>query len=150
MGAAPFRNILLLADGTESSVKAAKFALKLAHVTEGKLVAISVVDTDTLRKLMSAHILVQQEMGEFERELEQTRQRHLDFVEQMGRKAKVQIETVLREGVCHSAVLAEQKAINADVIIIGGFRSSFTKRDLIARERQLILDEAPCPVLVIK
>lgn len=150
MATPPFRNILLVVDGTESSVKAAEYALRLVQATRGKLVAISVVDVDTLRKLASAHILVEQEMGEFERELERNQRRHLDYVAQRAGKAKVAIETVLRKGVCHSAVLAEQKAIKADVIIMGGFRSSYTKHDLVARERQLILDAAPCPVLVVK
>ena len=150
MAASPFRTMLLLVDGTEPGMRAAEFAVQMARTTQARLVAISVVDTDTLRKLMSVRILVEQEMSEFETQLGASRKRELDFVEHLARKAKVPIQTALRSGVCHSMVLAEQKEIGADLVIVGGFRVSLTKHDLAARERQLILDEAPCPVLVVK
>ncbi len=150
MAASPFRTMLLLVDGTGPGMRAAEFAVQMARTTQARLVAISVVDTDTLKKLVSVRILAAQEMSEFESQLGASRKRELDFVEQLARKAKVSIQTALRSGVCHSMVLAEQKEIAADLIIIGGFHVSLTKHDLAARERQLILEEAPCPVLVVK
>jgi nucleotide-binding universal stress UspA family protein len=137
-------------DGTESAVKAAEYAVQLARTLRCRLTAIAVVDTDTLRKLMSVRILVEQEVREFEADLEQSQRRYLGFVEQVAREAAVPVETVLRKGVCHSAVIAEQQARQADLIIVGGFRQTLTKLNLVARERQLIIDEAPCPVLVVK
>ena len=59
MSAMPFEKILVVVDGTESAVKAAEYAIRLARVAPAKLTAVSVVDTDTLRKLMSARILAQ-------------------------------------------------------------------------------------------
>lgn len=150
MAAPPFKKLLVLVDGTESGLKAAEYAVRLAASMPVHLTALSVVDTDTLRKLMSARILVEQEVAEFEKDLEQSQSRHLDFARQLADKAGVTMTATLSKGVCHSAVLAEQKAHQADVIIIGGFRSTVTRMDLVARERQLILDEAPCPVLVVK
>ena len=150
MAPSAFEHILVLVDGSESSLHAAEFAIHLARELPARLTAISVVDTETLRKLMSARILVEQEVREFETELEKSQTRHLDFVHQLARKAGVQAHAVLGKGVCHSAVLAEQKSRKADLIVLGGFRSSLTKMDLNARERQLIVDEAPCPVLIVK
>lgn len=150
MAPAAFEHILVLVDGGESSVRGAEFAIHLARECPAKLTAVSVVDTETLRKLMSARILVEQEVHEFETELKKSQTRHLDFVHQLARKAGIQADAVLGQGVCHSVVLAEQKSRKADLIVMGGFRSSLTKMDLTARERQLILDEAPCPVLIIK
>ncbi len=145
-----FEHILVLVDASEASLRAAEFAIRLAGQLPARLTAVSVVDTDTLRKLMSVRILVEQEVHEFESELERSQTRHLDHVSQMARKAGVQCEAVLGKGVCHSAVLHEQKARKADLMVLGGFHSSLTKMDLNAREHQIILDEAPCPVLVIK
>jgi nucleotide-binding universal stress UspA family protein len=150
MSAPPFRKVILLVDGTEAAVKAAEFAIQMARVLPLQLVALAVVDTATLRKLMSVHILVEQEVSEFESELERSHQRQLDQVFQMAKKAGVALETVLQKGIAHSVTLAEQKARHADLIVMGGFRSTITKHDLIARERQLILDEAPCTVMVVK
>lgn len=150
MARSPIQKIMVLVDGTEASARAAEYAIELVRATPAELTAISVVDTATLRQLMTAHILVAQEMDEFEAELAASQKKQLDYVVQLARKARVPVETVLKTGVSHSAVLAEQKARNADLIVIGEFRSSFTKTDLVARERQLIVDEAPCPVLVVK
>lgn len=150
MARSPIQKILVLVDGTEASARAAEYAIELARVTPAELTAVSVVDTDTLRRLMTAHILVAQEMDEFEREMAANQQKQIDYVVQMARKARVPIETTLTKGVCHSAVLAEQKARRSDLIVIGAFRASLTKTDLVARERQLILDEAPCPVLAVR
>jgi nucleotide-binding universal stress UspA family protein len=146
----PFEKILVVVDGTESAVKAAEYAIRLARVAPAKLTAVSVVDTETLRKLMSAHILVEPEVHEFEVELRQSQGRQLEFVARLAKKAGVEIETVLGKGLLHAAVLAEQKGRGADMIVIGGFHCTVTKLDLIAHERQLILDGAACPVLVVR
>lgn len=146
----PFTNILVVVDGSESAFKAADYAIRLAGFAAARLTAISIVDTDTLRKLMSARILVEEEVREFETELERSQRRHLDSVGHLARRAGVPLETALRTGVLHSAVLHEQKELGVDLIVIGGFHYSFTKLDLLARERQLIIDGAPCTVVVVK
>jgi len=146
----PIQRILLVVDGTESAAQAAQYAADLARAAPAMLRAVAVVDTDTLRRLMSVKILASVEMKELEAEMVESARKQLDYVEQIARKARVPIETVLREGVCHSLVLAEQKASKSDVIVIGGFRSSRTKVDLVHRERQLIVDEAQCPVLIVR
>ena len=148
--AAPFQNILVLIDAGESSLKAAEYAVHLAAATPARLTALSVVDTDTLNTLLAARILVEQEMREFEADLERSHNRGLKYVRQIAAKAGIQLETVLAKGTCHSTVLAEQKARQIDLIVIGAFRYSLARLDLIARERHLIIDGAPCPVLIIK
>ena len=150
MATEPFRNMIVVVDGTESAVKAAEYAVALACVLQLRLVAVSVVDTETLRRLMVLRILVEEERRDFESDLEKSHRRHLDFVAHLARQANVPIETVLKKGICHSIVLAERKERQADLIIIGGFRSTHAKLDLVAHERRLIIDEAPCPVLVVK
>jgi len=150
MSAPPWKNILVLVEGTAAAAKATEYAIRLAGATGAKLTAVSVVDTDTLKKLMSVRILVEQEVREFEAQLAQNQQRYLSYAAQMARQAGVPMEAVLRTGTCHSEVLAEQKARGADLIVIAEFRASLTKLDLAARERQLIMEEAPCPVLVVK
>jgi nucleotide-binding universal stress UspA family protein len=42
------------------------------------------------------------------------------------------------------------EARGVHLIVVGGFRSSRTTRDLLARQRQQIVDHAACPVLVVK
>jgi nucleotide-binding universal stress UspA family protein len=44
----------------------------------------------------------------------------------------------------------EVEARGVDMIALGGFHSSRVTRDLLARQRQQIVDHAACPVLVVK
>jgi len=145
-----FRHILVLVDGTESSLKAAECAVQLARAFKAPLTAVSIVDTATLSHLLTSRIMVAAEVAEYERELEGSSRRHLAYVADLARENGVKAQTVLLKGAVHSAVLAEQKSCGADLIVIGAFRWTLCHRDVSARERQHILDEAPCPVLVIR
>ena len=145
-----FRHVLVLVDGTESSLKAAEYAVQLARAYKAQFTAVGVVDTATLKHLLSSGIMVAAEMQEYEHELEASGRTHLSYVADLARENGVKAQTVLLKGAVHSAVLAEQKSCGANLIVIGAFRWTLCHRDQAARERQLILDEAPCPVLVVR
>jgi len=150
MARAPFRHIVTVVDGTESSIAAAKYAIQLARSNKARFTAVSVVDTATLKHLLSTHIMVAAEMEEYERELEESSRKHLAYVAGLAKEAGVKAQTSLLRGAVHGAVLAEQKNCGADLIVLGAFRWTLAHRDQVARERQLLLDEAPCPVLVVR
>ncbi|HUT37113.1 MAG TPA: universal stress protein [Planctomycetota bacterium] len=150
MAQQPFRHILVLVDGTESSLKAAECAVQLARAYKAQFTAVGVVDTATLKHLLTSGIMVAAEMQEYERELEASGRKHLSYVADLARENGVKAQTVLLKGAVHSAVLAEQKSCGADLVVIGAFRWTLCHRDVSARERQLILDEVPCPVLVVR
>ena len=145
----PIRSLLVLVDGSDTAFKAVEYALRFASFTSAKLTDISVVDTDTLRKLTSARILVEEEVAEFEAELERSQASHLESVAHMARKAGVTVETVLRKGVIHSAVLHEQRAIDADLIVIGKRRRSTVEALLLGSTTRHVLADANCDVLVV-
>jgi nucleotide-binding universal stress UspA family protein len=145
-----FKRILLLVDSTKATSAAAECAIALARLCNADLIALSVVDTETLKELLTYKIMVAEEMEEYEKELEHSGRRQLALVEEQARKAKVDVETVHKKGSVHSVVLAQQADTGADVIVVSGFRPSVIKRDLLAREKQLILDEATCAVIVVK
>jgi nucleotide-binding universal stress UspA family protein len=146
----PLTHILTLVDGTESSFRAADVAIELARSLDARLTAMAVVDTDTLHQLLSVKILVDAEMGEFEKELEVSARRHLSHVCDRGRAHEMTVEEVLATGASEAAVLHEAQARGINMIVLGGFHSSRVNRDLLARQRQQILDRATCPVLVVK
>jgi nucleotide-binding universal stress UspA family protein len=150
MARPPFRHILTVVDGTESSIAAAKYAIQLAKSAKARFSAVGIVDTATLKHLLSAHIMVAAEMEEYERELAESGRKHLAYVSALAKEAGVKAQTALIKGSVHSAVLAEQKACGADLIVVGAFRWTLAHRDQVARERQLLLDDAPCPVLVVR
>jgi nucleotide-binding universal stress UspA family protein len=143
-------HILILVDGTKSSFQAADYAIDLARTLGARLTALAVVDTDTLRQLLNVKILVDSEMAEFERELELSAQNQLDEVRQRAMGKRVKFEDVRRSGNSEVIVPIELTQRNVDLLIMGAFQSERVKHDLIARQRQQILDRATCPILVVK
>jgi nucleotide-binding universal stress UspA family protein len=143
-------HILILVDGTKSSFRAADYAIDLARTLGARLTALAVVDTDTLRQLLNVKILVDSEMAEFERELEQSSQNQLDEVRQRAMSKRVKFEDILRSGNSEVIVPIELAQRKVDLLVMGAFQSERVKHDLIARQRQQILDRAACPILVVK
>ena len=146
----PFSSVLLLVDGTDAAVRAADYAIALCQFAGARLVAVAVVDTETLRNLVSSRIMLEAEMKEFEAELRLSFDRHLRNLQLAASDRNVQIDTLLLRGSTHSAFLEEIRRRKPDLVVMAGYSSSFLKRDLAARERQLVLDEATAPILLVK
>ncbi len=150
MAKPPVNHILVLVDGTEASFNAADTAIDLARALGARLTALAVVDTETLRQLVNVKILVDAEMGEFEKELEQSARRQLAEVRERALNQKVVIDEVLVIGNAETVVPKEVQDRGVDLIALGSFPSTKVTRDLVARQRQQIIDRATCPVLVVK
>jgi len=150
MAKPPVNHILVLVDGTEASFHAADRAIDLARALGARLTALAVVDTETLRQLLNVKILVDAEMGEFEKELEQSARRQLAEVRERALNQKVVIDEVLITGNVETVVPKEVRNRGVDLIALGSFPSTKVTRDLVARQRQMIIDRATCPVLVVK
>jgi nucleotide-binding universal stress UspA family protein len=150
MAKPPVNHILVLVDGTEASFRAADRAIDLARALGARLTALAVVDTETLRQLLNVKILVDAEMGEFEKELEQSARRQLAEVRERALDKKLVIEEVLITGNVETVVPKEVQNRGVDLLALGGFQSTKITRDLVARQHQQIIDRAACPVLVVK
>jgi len=145
-----YSTILLFAEGSDEGMKAARDAIHLAADEDAGLIIASVVDTSSLKQLLTYRIFVQEEMEEYEQELEGTCRKQIQYIAQLADRAKVRNRSVLVRGACHTAILREQKESGADLLVMGAFRASTARRDLMAREKQLIIDEIPCPVLLVR
>ena len=146
----PFAPILLVVDPSDAALRAARRAVELAAVLRARIYATSVVDTQTLGQLLKGKILVQDEMEDFEAQLAESAKRYLKMVDGMAKEAGVELEQVLLKSGWHQGILYQQRQCGAGLVILGGFTSSMTKRDLVAKAKQLIVDEVPCPVMIIR
>ncbi len=144
-----FNKILLLAEATDEGMAAARRAVQLAADEDAVLHIVSVVDTHTLKQLLTNRIFLEDEMHQYEEEIERSSRKHLDYVSQLAAKAKVQHRAALLTGACHTTVLQEQASAGADLLVMATYRATTVKTDLMAREKQLIIDEIPCPVLLV-
>ena len=144
-----FRKIMLLAEGTDEGMEAARRAIQLAADEQAVLYIVSVVDTHTLRQLLTNRIFVEDEMRQYEQEIERSCRKQLDYVGVMAQRAGVEQRSSLLTGACHTSVLAKQEETAAGLLVMGTFRASTVKTNLMARQKQLIIDEIPCPVLLV-
>ncbi|MBN2581820.1 MAG: universal stress protein [Planctomycetes bacterium] len=143
-------HIMVLVDGSQQGFRAAEAAIGLAREVGAKLTAMAVIDTETLKNLLTYRILATQEMSDFQIELETSARKYLDRVRTMALDEKVAAEQVLVKGPYHTSVLSQQKQLEADLVVIGAFQSGQATRDLLARELQKITDMVPCPVMMVK
>jgi len=142
--------LLLVVDGAEPSIAAARFAVELSAQFGSRVTAVYVVDTATMDYLLQSRIFVSEDRQEFERDLESTGQRYLDFVTTLASNRGITVETVLEKGSFSQTILQAARSLQVDGIVLGGWRRSITRKDAASVERQLILDEADCPVIVVK
>ena len=145
-----YSTILLFAESSTEGMKAARDAVRLAADVGATLIIAAVIDTSVLKQLVTFRIFLEEEKAEHEMELEESCQKQLNYMSQIAAKAGVTHRTSLLRGACHSVILREQKARGADLLIMGAFRASTARRDLIAHEKQLIIDDIPCPVLLVR
>ncbi|MDK2856980.1 MAG: hypothetical protein PWQ29_1186 [Verrucomicrobiota bacterium] len=146
----PVKHILVLVDGTETSFRAADFAIALACTVQAKLTAMAVVETETLRQLLNVKILSNMEMDEFEKELQNSSERNIAEVRERALRRHLVIEDVIVAGNSEEVVPREVEARQVDLIALGGFQSNRATRDLLTRQRQQIVDHVSCPVVVVK
>ncbi len=142
--------MLLVVDGAEPSIAAANYAVGLARQTGGAITAVHVVDTAVMEYLQQMRIFLTDERQEFEQDLERTGQRYLEYVRAIAGNAGLTIDTVQVKGAFHQMILQRAREMQADVIILGGWHRTITRKDATSVERQLILDAADCPVIVVK
>jgi len=142
-------NIMVVVDGTESGIHAVRYAVRLAAHHGAALTAVAVVDTATMRSLLKSNVLVEAEMEEFETELEASAQTSLNYVSQLAREAGVSATVAVEKGAAHTVITDQARRLKPDFLVMGTFSTSMIKRDLNARERRLIVDEAACPILLV-
>jgi nucleotide-binding universal stress UspA family protein len=149
--------ILVAVDGSADSKKALVYAIELTKKCDGKITIINVYSTvvpqtqpiDGLStpamsgtsaalaakiaedaKLRGEQILVEAER----------------FAEERG----VQVEKVLREGDAVNEIVAEAKAGNFNLVVVGHRGMSKLRELLLGGVSEGVSHKAPCPVLIVK
>lgn len=146
----PVRHIMVLIDSTESSEHAVELASGLASALKARLTAVTMMETETLHQLLSAHVLTDAEMIDFQAGLQESGERQLESARASAKKHGVAIETAVLSGNSELVVPQEVEKRGVDLIIMGGFDSSQSRFQLLFRQRQQVIDHAPCPVMVAR
>lgn len=142
--------VLVAINGSDASICAFKYALALKKAVGTRIIACYVIDTATIRQLALSRIFVPEEGIEYERNLENSGQRYLNFCTELARQKQLSIETAIRRGSVSGEIVKYSIEIEADAIIVGGNPADALYRDAIADANHEILKHARCPVLFIK
>lgn len=142
--------ILVAINGSDASICAFKYALALAKAFGSKIVACYVVDTATIRQLALSRIFVPEESEEYERNLENSGLRYLNFCVELAHQKQMYIETSIRRGSVSGEIVKYSMEIDADIIVLGGNPVDVLYRDAIADSNHEVLKNARCPVLFVK
>ena len=150
VGEHTIKKLLVVVDGSKAANDALEYAIAMATGLGCELSVAFIIDTASMDILLQMNIFVTEERNNFEQELEHKGRRTLELVRERCRQANLGVETYLMKGCVHQVVLLAARKLNADTIVIGGWHNTSTRKDTTSVERQLILDQADCPVIVVK
>lgn len=145
-----FRTLLVAINGSDASIDALKYALAMKRQLGSKVIACYVVDTATIRQLAISRIFVPDESEEYERSLENSGRRYLNFCQEIATRKRLDVELLLGKGSVPGELIKAAAENDADCIIIGGNPAEMQSRDAIADANREIARNARCPVIFIK
>ncbi len=144
------RNALLVISGTQASVNAARYAIMLCKEMDINLFVLYVIDTATIKELMMSNIFIEEESKEYEKSLEMDGEKYLNMIEEMAKTKKQKITKLLKKGMISTEIITATKDNRIDLIILGEWQESKSRRDLISMESRYVLANAEVSVLVVK
>jgi nucleotide-binding universal stress UspA family protein len=150
-----FSKILVAIDGSQPSIDAADYAIEMAKKNNNsQLIALTVLDTSTPRRLSSSFITAPT-YGL--KELEEERKRAQKWLESISNKVQeieknIQYKAEIIEGSIsvEGTIVDYAENENIDLIVIGTRGRSGFKRMLLGSVASKVVTYATCPILVIK
>lgn len=146
----PLSKLLVVVNGSESSIGAARYAISLAKAYRSSVCAVYVVDTATIKQLAISRIFVPDESDEYEASLEGSGRRLLGYVTELAEAEGVKVDVVMRKGAIPAEVIGLAEEIEADCIVIGETERKTTFKDVLLDVYMEIASNSPCPVLVVR
>lgn len=144
-----FQKILILINGSESSIHAAQYGILMSKLYRCSTKAIYVVDTATLKQLTLSKIFVAEESFEYEENLKADGMRYLEYVTELAEAKGIKIETELRFGGVWSETVTAADEAETNLILLGGVEKDRDGDDTLRESYRLILQNTPCSVMMV-
>jgi nucleotide-binding universal stress UspA family protein len=149
-----FSKILVAIDGSEISMKAAVYAIDIVKKNKSQLIALTILDISTPRRISSSFITAPtyglKELEEKRKEAQQW----LDKFEKLAAKENnVKLKTEIVEDPISrigSAIVDYAERENVDLIVIGSRGRTGFKKMLLGSTAYGVVTYATCPVIVVK
>lgn len=145
--------ILVATDGSETSRKAVDYAIELAKLAQGSLVAVTVIDRSVFvgSPLIPASATPAHILEPVEDYLKGVAQKDLDVVEQLCLKAGIPSQLVILYGHPVEQIVEEAERTEADLIVMGSHGRSALEAALLGSTTfGVIHKDTKIPVLVVR
>lgn len=148
MSATSIKKILLPIDGSDSSMDAARYAVRLAAMSGAEILCIHAVVSLPYAEHKSGGALLATYLEEAKRHADQW----FDQVQEMASKTGVKVtsETLLDVASIADVIINYAASHQADLIVIGTRGRTGLKRFLLGSVASAVVSHAACPVLVVK
>ncbi len=143
----PFTHILMPTDGSESSVNAGRLAIRVASTHAIPLTLLYVVDTVVISQMQSVTSAGEEELVQ---EFERKGAHYLDYLARLAHARGIRSEKVIRQGLPHRVIIDVARELGADLIVIGLVGRGGSRRDHLGSVAQRVVEETPCPVMVVR
>ncbi len=149
-----FQKVIVAYNGSQSSLHALMYAILMAKQTGCRVKVIYVVNTEALKTLSAAKILLKDECETSLAEVESDGKKKLAYCEKLGRQKGIKIETELRYGAVWSELIMAADDWQANLILLGGTSGLTEFTNLVytklSRQNSEIIGSAHCNVMVVK
>lgn len=137
--------ILVPTDGSEPSMRAAEFAIKLAKKFNAEIITVYVIDRLIMEEVSKVH-----EKQELEDEIKRKAERSLNYVVKSAEIEGLKASPILLEGQPYDQIIRQAETSGVDIIVMGTTGRRGMERILIGSVAERVIEYAPCPVLVVK
>lgn len=141
------KRILLPVDGSDASLKAARYALRIAKLLDADIACIHVIDSLPLLKGMNPALVAL-----YFSPAEEHAKKWIGDVEEMAKKEKVHItsEIIIDVPSVPNAIIEYAAKQHADLIIMGTRGRTGAKKLLLGSVASAVMAHAKCPVLLVR
>jgi len=141
-----FKRVLIPIDGSNYSLEAGEFGIKLAKGYGMEVLALHVIDETALASLSR---LVRKGEEELRGDLQREGENCLNYMAELAARAGVQLHRLIEEGTPHRAIVEVAEREGVDLILIGKVGRRGPRRILIGSVTERVIESAKCPVLVV-
>lgn len=142
-----FRQLLIPLDGSESSLQASRYGLRLARREGAAVMAVHVVDEENAADLAR---YADCPLADVLARMQRSGQSYLEPVRDWARTRGVAFRMEVRVGIPHRVILERAADIGADLIVMGTVGRRGPRRVLIGSVTERVIAHSPVPVLVFK
>lgn len=146
--------VLVACNGSDSSLRAVKYAIILARQNGVKVKVVYIVDSASIKQLTLSRFMDPEEAANISSRLEQDGLNILEHVRSLAKSKRVEIETELRDGAVWSQVITAADEWNANLILLGGTSEGNNMRALnrasVTKQDNEIIGSAHTSVMVVR